>query len=267
MSHLGFADVNGTRLYHEEQGSGKSVVFVHGFTLDCHMWDFQFQVFSEKFRVVRYDARGFGKSAVPASKPYSHAEDLKALLDFLRIPTASLVGMSMGGRTAVEFALRFPDALDALVLVDAALDGYAYSEYFSELLQAPFSVAKEVGVPPARELWLGIDLFTPALENPAVSPRLRQMVSDYSGWHWLHDNPVKVLDPPALKRLKEVVAPTLILVGQLDLDDFQKIAQVLQEGIPNGRKIMLPGAGHMSNMEAAEEFNEIVLDFLGSALA
>ena len=104
----GFADVNGTRLYYEMVGSGHPLVLVHGFTLDTRMWDDQFEMFAGRNQVVRYDLRGFGKSALPTTEPYSHPDDLRALMTHLGIEHAFIIGLSLGGAVAVDFAVTYP---------------------------------------------------------------------------------------------------------------------------------------------------------------
>ena len=122
---------------------------------------------------------------------------------------------------------------------------------------------KEAGVQAAKDVWLEHPLFVPAREQPAVAARLAEMVSAYSGWHWVAAaNPERVLDPPAAQQLSTISAPTLIVVGERDLPDFLAIAAMLEQHIPNGRKVVMPGVGHMSNMENPEGFNQIVLSFL-----
>ena len=91
-THTGFADVNGTRLYYELAGAGHPLVLIHGFTLDTRMWDDQFAVFAQEYQMLRYDLRGFGKSALPTGGSYAHTDDLKALLDSLHIAHASFLG-------------------------------------------------------------------------------------------------------------------------------------------------------------------------------
>src|SRR5262245_970929 len=127
--HTGFADVNGTRLYYELAGAGHPLVLIHGFTLDIRMWDDQFEVFAQGYQVLRYDLRGFGKSAVPTDAPYSHPADLHALLTHLGIDHAYLIGLSMGGGIAIDFAVMDPNMTAALIPVDAALlGGYAWTK-------------------------------------------------------------------------------------------------------------------------------------------
>ena len=102
----------------------------------------------------------------------------------------------------------------------------------------------------------------PALANPEVAPRLAQIIGDYSGWHWLNDNPLRALAPPAVQRLDTLRVPTLIIMGERDFPDCHAIADTLHQRIPKAQKVVIPRVGHMSNMEAPERFNALVLGFL-----
>lgn len=260
----GFAEVNGTRLYYEAAGDGPALALVHGFGLDTRMWDDQFEAFAERYRVVRYDARGFGKSALPGSERYMHAADLKSLLEHLGIDRAAVVGLSMGGGIAIDFTLTYPEAASALVPVDSTLGGFRWSQAW-EASYAPIPARGQAGdIAGAKQAWLAHAFFEPALANPAVAARLREIVSDYSGWHWNHADPGRGAQPPAAGRLGEIRAPTLVVVGERDLPDLHRTAEALHRGIPNAQKDILPGAGHMANMEAPHPFNEVVLSFLAA---
>ncbi len=258
----GLAAVNGTRLYYEVAGEGQPLVLVHGFSLDTRMWDAQFELLAQHYRVIRYDLRGFGKSALPSSASYAHHQDLKALLDHLGIAQAYLLGLSLGGAITLEFTLAYPELTHALILVDTVLWGFQWSAEQSAMDGAIWTRARESGVQAAKELWLDHPLFGPARKNPAAAPRLEQIVSDYSGWHLVHSDPGRAPDPPAARRLDQVHVPTLVIVGERDLPDFRRIADTCKQQIANARKVILPDAGHMSNMEAADRFNETVLGFL-----
>jgi pimeloyl-ACP methyl ester carboxylesterase len=253
--------VNGTRLYYEVAGSGHPLVLIHGFTLDTRMWDGQFDAFAKRYRVIRYDARGFGKSAGPTGESYAPADDLRALLEQLGVERAHILGLSMGGGLAVDFALAYPEATSSLIAVNSLLGGYQWQE-FGATIEAMFSAATESGVDAARAVWLNSPLFEPALEKPDVASRIKQIVGDYSGWHFVNEDPAIAPAPPAIQRLGEIAGPTLVLVGERDLPDFHAIADTLAHGIPNARKVVLPGVGHMSNMEDPSGFNEAVLGFL-----
>lgn len=107
-------------------------------------------------------------------------------------------------------------------------------------------------------------MFKPALGNPTVASRLVQIITDYSGRHWVNDNPLRALEPPAAQRLDTIRVPTLIIIGQEDVPDCQAIAGTLHQCIPNARKAVMGHVGHMSNMEAPEQFNALVSDFLAA---
>ncbi len=258
----GFADVNGTRLYYEIAGAGAPLALIHGFTLDTRMWDDLFAPFAARHRVVRYDARGFGRSAPFDDAPYAHTDDLAALLTHLGIPHAAILGLSMGGNIAVDFALAHPAMTDALIPVDAVIGGHSWSEEWNAAAGPVWQTARGTSIDAGKQMWLDMPLFTPAREQPAVGARLAAMVADYSGRHWLGGDPHQNTDPHAIYRLGEITAPTLVVVGERDMPDFLVVADTLARRIPGARKVVLPGVGHMANMEAPERFNAAVLAFL-----
>ena len=262
VNQSGIIDANGARLYFEAAGSGEALVFIHGFTLDARMWDPQFEVFAQRFSVIRYDLRGFGRSSVPTAEGYSHAEDLHALLCFLRVQQAHIVGLSLGGLHAVNFGLLHPEATKSLILAGSALDGFVFSSEFLEPFGDIEACAKRGDVRAANQLWLNHALFASARENPEVEHKFAEMVGEYKGWHWANKDPIRPSDPSAIKCLHQIRAPTLVLVGERDLADFCAISDLLARDIPGARKIVLPCVGHMSNMECPEQFNQVVLDFL-----
>jgi len=106
-SSSGFAEVNGTRLYYEVMGFGQPLILIHGYTLDTRMWDDQIAAFAQNYQVIRYLLRGFGKSGLPTGESYAHLQDLKALLEHLGIDQAHILGLSLGGAIAIDFAITY----------------------------------------------------------------------------------------------------------------------------------------------------------------
>lgn len=251
----GFLDHNHGKLYYEINGSGEPIVFIHGFTLDHRMWQPQIKFFVDHgYQVITYDARGFGRSSMP-THPYSHDEDLRALLKHLGTKSAHIVGLSMGGRIAINFTLAYPEMVRTLTLMDSALDGYD-SEVDWDVH------AKEEGIEQAKQNWMNHVLFTGTKEHPEVIEQLKPIVGDYSGWHWLHDD---LQDPEftdARERLHEIEVPTLIVVGEKDLTYFHNIANVLAQGIAGSERTIIAGAGHMVNMEAPDRCNRRLLNHI-----
>ena len=262
---VGYADVPGARLYYELAGRGEPLVLTPGFSLDTRMWDDQLTPFADRYRVLRYDPRGFGRSSEPGSEPYSHSEDLRALLAGLGIDRAHIVGLSLGGGTAIDFALTYPESTHSLITVDSTLSGFPWSDAFIAPIKACSAVARAESVEAARRTWLRHPLFTATHRDERALAALRRMVADYSGWHWLHRDPRQTPDPPALHRLARLTMPTLAIVGEHDMPDFHAIAGLVAERAPHASKVVLPGVGHLANMEAPEVFTEVVLGFLTSA--
>jgi pimeloyl-ACP methyl ester carboxylesterase len=256
---------DGGRLRYSIAGKGDSLVFLHGFGLDSSMWDPQWPLFTKHYRSLRYDLRGYGASSVPTG-PYSHVEDFLALTGFLKAQPAHLIGLSLGGRLALRIAAQAPRIVRSLTLVDSALDGHSWSEDWSERWQAMVTAGK-TDVNQAKSLWLQHDLFEPARSRPAVAGALDAMVRRYSGWHFHSDDPGLGPTTPVAEMLSTILVPTLVIVGALDLPDFQAIARRLAGEMPRASLRMIPNVGHMSNLEDSHEFNQLVLAHLAACTA
>ncbi len=259
----GFAKVNNAKLYYEVSGKGHPLVLIHGGNMDMRMWDMQFNVFAKAYKVIRYDVHGFGKSDVP-TKGFSHTQDLYSLLKFLHVDRAYIIGLSLGGRIAIDFALEHPEMVDALVLAAPGLSGYRFSDESRERSWATIEAARDEGFAKATEMWLKSPYMSPAMKNPAIKQRLQQLALE-NAHHWL-ENPYfeRETKPPATQRLSQIHVPTLLIVGDRDIPDIQKIVDTLATGIAGAKKQIIHGAGHIINMENPEEFNQAMQSFLDS---
>ncbi|MCW5882931.1 MAG: alpha/beta fold hydrolase [Anaerolineae bacterium] len=257
----GFADIDGGRLYYEVSGQGEPVVLLHGFGCDTRLWDDVALALADRYRVVAYDQRGYGRSTLPAA-PYAPHDDLATLLDALDIGRAHLVGLSRGGGVALDTTLAHPNRVRSLTLVDSMLGGYRWSAEFRALNSEAAALARDVGQAEAKAYWLRTPLLESTWRVAGAGERCAAMLDDYSGWHWLNADPARSLRPPAIERLAEVTVPTLVVVGENDIADFHHIAARLAADIPGARRVVLPGVGHMSNMEDPISFSQVVIDFL-----
>jgi pimeloyl-ACP methyl ester carboxylesterase len=258
----GFAEVNGASLYYEILGEGEPLVLLHAGIADRRMWDEQFGAFAERNRVVRYDRRGFGRSAL-VEGPYSHHDDLRGLLDHLGIERASFVGCSMGGGAVIDFALSNPERARALVLVGSAVSGVESDETppeeWEELVAADeLERVSELEV----RIWVDGPYRDPGAVDPAVRDLVREMnlialQSEASGLG--EERPP---NPPAAERLGEIRAPTLVVVGALDRPEIVARSELLAHSIPHAQRILMDGTAHLPNMEMPGEFNRTVLKFL-----
>ena len=252
----------GARLTYEVAGDGPAVVLIHGFGLDMRMWDPQAGPLADRFRVVRYDCRGFGASGpFDPAVPYTHAGDLVALLDHLDIGEAVLAGLSFGGRVALQAALADPARVRGLALLDAVLDGVPWDPESARALDEVVWRVQEAGVLAGREAWLAHPLFAAARERPDLAAALAAMVAGYPGQHWLGQDPHRKTRPP-IDVLEGICVPALVAVGERDVPGFREMSAVLARRIPGAAYHLIAGAGHMVNMEQPAAINDLLISFL-----
>jgi len=264
----GYVDVEGARLYYEEAGQGTPVVLIHGGFLDRRMWDGQFEVFAQRYRAIRYDVRAHGLSHAD-SVDFADHEDLRQLMAALDVPSATLIGLSMGGQIATDFALAYPEMVSALVLVGPGLSGHTAEDeelraYMEDLTAAfetgGFSAAIEV----FARYWCDGPERGPSEVVSAVREKVLTMLEG-SGERWRYWDLSRQLEPPAFGRLAEIEAPTLVIVGGIDMPVIHEIADLIAQQVPDARKVVIPEVAHMVNMEMPEVFSDLVLEFLAGS--
>lgn len=249
----------GARLAYEVTGQGPAVVLIHGFGLDMRMWDPQAGPLAARFRVVRYDCRGFGASGpFDPAVPYTHAGDLIALLDHLDIGDAVLIGLSFGGRVALQTALADPARVRGLGLLDAVLDGVPWDPESARALDEVARRVQAGGMLAGREAWLAHPLFATARERPDLAGPLAAMVAGYPGQHWLGQDPHRPTRPP-INVLAGVAGPVLVAVGERDVPGFREMSAVLARRTPGATQHVVADAGHMINMEQPAAVNQLLI--------
>lgn len=260
----GYAEVNGARLYYEEMGAGPVVGLIHAGIADRRMWDAQMVALAPCYRVIRYDARGFGNSVQPPGS-FSRAGDLMELLSQLGVERAALVAASMGGATALDFTLEHPEMVEGLVLVAPSIGGRTppaliqryWDEEDAAIARGDLDGAAEVNL----RLWVDGLRRTPEQVDPVVRALVRAM--QRRAFEVSREDAEEMrLDPPAMTRLGAIRAPMLVLTGDLDLPDKLAVADELVAAVPGARQQVIPGGAHMVNMEQPEAFNAALLAFL-----
>jgi pimeloyl-ACP methyl ester carboxylesterase len=268
----GYAPSGRARLYFETAGTGDALVFLHAGVSDSRMWDPQTQTFAEKYRVIRYDHRGFGKTKFP-DEPFTLRDDLSNLLRHLNVKKAVLVGCSMGGATAIDFALEHPEAVAGLVLVGSGVSGLNDPaqlsadavRYWEELL----SVIQKGDLDHAREMdakyWIDGPSRAFSEVDPAYRDRARQLHRDnFSLERFARQE--KSLTPPAIGRLRAINTPTLVVIGDHDSEDLRKLADRLAAEIVGARLVHMKAA-HLPSLEHPARFNRLLDEFLASLSA
>jgi pimeloyl-ACP methyl ester carboxylesterase len=255
-----WAAVNGARLYYEQSGEGPDVVLIHGFSLDTRMWEPQVPALIEQVRITRYDVRGFGRSSA-ATPQHDAVADLLGLLDHLGIRRAHIVGMSMGGAIATDFALTHPERTSTLVLIGATVNGFPHTGFDARF--APlFEAGARGDLPAAKELWLQDRFVTPVRDSQSIAATVRTIVMDCPCQQFTDARLLPgAAVPPAFERLEALRVPTLAVVGDADDPDMLAIADAIQLRVPGAGKLLIPDAGHLVNLEQPAALNQALLTF------
>jgi pimeloyl-ACP methyl ester carboxylesterase len=266
------ARVNGIQLYYEEAGSGPPLVWVHGFGCGIRSWDPQVRELSGARRVITYDVRGFGLSDAPEeAAAYSQQQsvaDLAALIEHLGIERAAVGGLSMGGNIALNFAIAHPRLVTALIIADtgagsddtqewiAGAERYAQAcdrggvEAFADLACANPLFARYIDQGPDRERFIRSCLMTNRARG--VAHTAREVLSKRPTIYSLE------------AQMRALRVPTLLIVGEHDTPCV-KVHEFMARTISGARSVVIPGVGHLSNLEAPAVFNAHVRQFLDEA--
>jgi pimeloyl-ACP methyl ester carboxylesterase len=262
-------ETNGVSLYYEVTGDGPPLVLVHGFACGLRMWDPQVRALSSAWRIVTYDVRGHGISDAPADPAaYSQAisvGDLGALLDHLGLSRTALGGLSMGGNIALNFALAQPGRVSALIVADTGA-GSDEAQDWAATVHGLADVLERSGVEPFADQAMANPLFARyAAQGPQAERFIRSCLMTHrarglaqTGRQVLTKRPsIYSLEP----RLRELRVPTLLIVGERD-DPCVKVHRFMGDTIPGARHRVIPGVGHLTNLEAPDAFNDAVAEFL-----
>jgi 3-oxoadipate enol-lactonase len=246
-------------LSYEVSGTGAPVVLIHAFSVDRRMWAPQIAALEGRFRVVRYDLRGHGQSAAPAT-PYAPHEDLRSVMDALGIERAALVGLSAGSTLAIDFAIAYPARVTRLVLASPGLNGHVPSPPLT-WTRPVFEAAGKGDAEGAARLWAETPIMALRSDLGAAAAVRDLVMSNVKLWTY-RTNPAQPLTPAAIGRLGEITAPTLVVLGGQDLPHIAEVAGLLVKGIRDARLVTIPGAGHIVNVDARDAFNRALGEFL-----
>ncbi len=253
------------QIYYRQYGSGQPILFLHGLSFDSRMWQPQYEALQDDFLLLGMDFRGHGFSDAPDGE-YSletYVDDITTLLNALHLPRAILVGLSLGGAVAMEFALRFPGRCEALMLVSSALAGHHWSRAWKEMMERVHT-ARDVRTLKVRlrEYWLRDPMFAGVRGKTEYGRMLQSMAETFSGKPILLGNFYCRDGSSASDRLQEFRCPVSVVSGSEDRTDFRRIARRLGSEVPRVEWHELDGVGHMVNLEAPEEFNSRLESFI-----
>ncbi len=264
----GYVDLDDGKLYYEMAGDGDTLVLGHAGFVDSRMWDGQWDAFTQKYRVIRFDMRGYGKSD-PTEGPRTRRDDLAQPLDHLHVERAALLGCSFGGTIMVDFVLEHPEMVSALLTVSSAPSGFQLQGNPPPLVLEMVTASQQGDTARVSEIQLRIWVDGPYRQPEQVNPIVRQRAAEMNlipvglnTWGTADSQPLNPLDPPAIDRLSAIHVPALIMAGALDDPEVLRAVDVMTAAIKGAKKHIFSHSAHVPNMEEPEEFTQVVLSFL-----
>ena len=263
----GFVKVDNGQLYYETGGEGTPFVMIHAGVADSRQWNNEFAAFASTHGVLRYDMRGYGQSE-PAEGEFSHLNDLTGLLDALEIREPFvLMGCSMGGELAMDFAVSQPWRVKALIMVGSAPSGLELDipplAKFADAERAWHAGDLDLLTEIETQIWFDGAGRRPEQVNQDMRRLLYEM--NYKALRNERSGLGKRLPnamTPAVERLSELSMPILVIVGEHDTPYILAAADYMQEHLLSAEKVVIADAAHLPNMDHPEEFQAIVRKFL-----
>ena len=252
-------------MYYEVEGEGEPVLFIHAGVANLRMWDQQAVALGGRYRVIRFDTRGYGRTESDHVE-FSNRADAAAVLDEVGEASAHVVGLSRGGHIALDFALEHPTRTRSLTVAAGGVGGYespAASTVDWDEVEA-WEEAKDWDRLTEFETAYWVD--GPDQPPDRVAPEIRAMVKDWIASNYRADKEAAIpqpLDPPAEARLDDLHAPLLVIVGGLDDPETNDAMRHLATRVSGARLETFPTA-HMVNLEQPERFNAVLGEFLDS---
>ena len=264
----GFLPFNSGKIYYKVQGEGAPLLFIHAGFQDHNMWNPQVAHFSKKYKVIVFDVPGHGATVSDTARPQAAAV-IKAVMDGLNIEKATVVGLSLGGAMALDFALQHPQRVQHLILAASGLSGWDENRKVdtttTQYVTALFDALAKKDTATAATIFVKNWFAGPKRTKEQMAPKLwdggyavtyqNMRKHKISGWP-------RFAQPAAIHSLQKLTMPVLILTGTIDMPEVLLMNGWLKAHIPNAKQVLLPGQAHMLNLEDPAQFNRLVEDFI-----
>lgn len=265
------------QLYYEECGQGEPLILLHEKAVDCRMWDPVFYTLSKKFRVIRYDLRGYGKSGKPeVGYGYLCADDLKNFMDAMGIPKAHLAGLSLGGMTVTEFIALYPQKVLSATISSGSINEYPnrssmpekilhiYNDTVFAIRELEAQAIRKQGLDVEKQKWKQMMRSISGEHYRTISDDLNQMIDDWDGWQLVNPEIDPFMGSQTNDLLEKLTQkpPILLLIGKHDDANSKKSMQRMAVLCPKAKIQFLPEAGHFTCMESPDEFVEKIQAFI-----
>ncbi len=258
--------VGRTQLAGERSGQGQPLIFLHAGVADRRMWRPQMAALGDRFQTAAYDRRGFGETTA-ADEPFSHVEDLRAVLDQLAFPAAALIGSSQGGRLAIDFALTYPERVTALFLIAPAISGAPQPESFPQQVEALFEALDEAeeadDLERVNEIEAHMWLDGPGAAAGRVTGSVRDLFLDMNGIALQAPEFELEAEPAAAyDRAADLSLPLFVAWGDLDFPHIKERCRYLVESVPAAQGLEIATVAHLPNLERPQLISDLIRSFL-----
>ena len=263
----GFINIDQAHIYYETAGTGTPFVMIHAGVADSRQWDNEFASFAQGYQVVRYDMRGYGKSE-PANGEFSHMSDLVSVLNALELQEPLVImGCSMGGELAMDFALTHPSRVKGLIMVGSGPSGLELDvpalAKFAEAEKAYQAGDLDLVAEIETQIWFDGTNRTPEQVNQAMRKLAYEMNRKALDYEFKElGKRLPNTETPAFDRLTDLNIPVLVIVGAHDTPYILTAADYMIEKLPSAQKVRIEDAAHLLNMDQPHEFQTIVKAFL-----
>lgn len=260
-----YLSVSGATIYFDSKGSGPHLLLIHAGIADSRMWDYEFHSLSQQFQVTRFDLPGFGQSSFTGGA-FSYTMIINELLDHLKIKQTYIFAASFGGRIALDFVTENPERCLCLALESSAIDEWNFSEALQQYDEKEEQLLTAKSFDQVAELnyrtWILRDR-----RPEAIAPQIKERIREMQMTALTKPEPARPIEKmspiqPLSARLDQLKLPVLIMIGDLDVADFQDISTFLYQKISHAKKVGIPNVAHLANLEAPELVASLVIDFL-----
>lgn len=241
-------------LWAEDTGSGTDIVLIHGDWTDSGIWARLVPLLQDRYRVIRYDLRGFGHSSRP-SRPFTRLDDLRAVLDHFGIRQAVAVGHSGGGGPALGLAVHCPERTRAVTLIAPGIHDYPWPDddaYFQECGSLIAAADRD------RIFSLGLRTWAPAGADAEIAAMMRGAVSS-----WFQIGDIERTDPPGFGLLGTVRTPAIMLLGDQEYPMVADVSRAIAARLSGSQTILVPGADHLLPLREPEIVANAIAEVAG----
>ncbi|WP_195576420.1 alpha/beta fold hydrolase [Paenibacillus sp. 1001270B_150601_E10] len=246
-------------LYSEVSGKGEPIVLIHSGGADLRDWTFVAPILAKHYQVIAFDGRGCGQSPSP-TEPSDYVKDLLMVFEHYQLEQATIIGHSIGGQIATEFALKYPERVANLILIAPSLTGFTHSEEFSARMQETQAAAPDINkmMELSLEKACGYRVVMASPHREFMIDMWKQNISKIAEWATTE---AVWPEPPAIERLHTLAVNTCFLVGEYDASDLHRIADCFRV-VPSVRIMKMEGADHMPTLTHPEELCRHIIAFM-----